>query len=105
MFAIMVAGYLAACFRIIPDTASAVLSRFVFVIALSALIFSSLTRISIAEFFKLHYIGALGGGMLAMFAIGMIVARSAFAGSLTASALHALARCTRARLISAAPSS
>jgi len=86
----MVAGYLAARFKLLPDTASEVLSRFVFVIALPALIFTSLTRISVAEFFNWHYIGALGGGMLAMFAIGMIVARTAFKGSLTATALHGL---------------
>jgi predicted permease len=84
------AGYLVARFRLLPDTASEVLSRFVFVIALPALIFTSLSRISVAEFFNWQYIGALGGGMLAMFAIGMIVARSAFAASLTATALHGL---------------
>jgi len=86
----MVAGYLAARFKLLPDTASEVLSRFVFVIALPALIFTSLARISVAEFFNWHYIGALGGGMLAMFAIGIIVARTAFTGSLTATALHGL---------------
>ncbi|MCP4331842.1 MAG: AEC family transporter [Gammaproteobacteria bacterium] len=86
----MVAGYLAARFKLLPDTASEVLSRFVFVIALPALIFTSLSRISVAEFFNWHYIGALGGGMLAMFAIGMIVSRTAFRGSLTATALHGL---------------
>jgi predicted permease len=90
LFAIMVAGYLAARFKILPDAASEVLSRFVFVIALPALIFTSISSIGVAEFFNWQYIGALGGGMLAMFAIGMIVARGAFAGGLTASALHGL---------------
>lgn len=86
----MVAGYLAARLRLLPDTASAVLSRFVFVVALPALIFNSLSRIGVAEFFNWQYIGALGGGMLLMFAIGMLVARNAFPGSLTANALHGL---------------
>jgi len=86
----MVAGYLAARFKLLPDTASEVLSRFVFVIALPALIFTSLARISVAEFFNWHYIGALGGGMLAMFVIGIIVSRTAFKGSLTSTALHGL---------------
>jgi predicted permease len=67
-----------------------VLSRFVFVIALPALIFTSLSRISVAEFFNWQYIGALGGGMLIMFCIGMLVARVAFPGSLTTTALHGL---------------
>ena len=83
-------GYLAARFKLLPDTASQVLSRFVFVIALPALIFSSLSRISVAEFFNWQYIGALGGGMLIMFCIGMLVARIAFPGRLTAMALHGL---------------
>ena len=83
-------GYLAARFKLLPDTASQVLSRFVFVIALPALIFSSLSRISVAEFFNWQYIGALGGGMLIMFCIGMLVARIAFPGRMTSMALHGL---------------
>ena len=83
-------GYLAARFKLLPDTASLVLSRFVFVIALPALIFSSLSRISVAEFFNWQYIGALGGGMLIMFCIGMLVARVAFPGRLASMALHGL---------------
>ena len=90
LFAIMVAGYLAARFRLLPLAASEVLSRFVFVVALPSLIFSSLSRISVAEFFNWQYIGALGGGMLIMFVLGLIVARKAFPDSLTANALHAL---------------
>jgi malonate transporter len=90
LFAIMVAGYLTARLGLLPDTASEVLSRFVFVIALPALIFTSLSRISVAEFFNWQYIGALGGGMLAMFVIGMLVARKAFANGLGASALHGM---------------
>ena len=86
----MVAGYLSARFKLLPNAASEVLSRFVFVIALPALIFTSLSQISVAEFFNWQYIGALGGGMLAMFIVGMIVARSAFTGSLSATALHGL---------------
>jgi len=86
----MVAGYLTGRFKLLPATASEVLSRFVFVIALPALIFASLSSITIAEFFNWHYIGALGGGMLAMFCIGMTVARYVFPGSLTAISLHGL---------------
>ncbi len=74
----------------LPKTASQVLSRFVFVIALPALIFSSISQIGVAEFFNWQYIGALGGGMLIMFCIGMLVARIAFPGRLTAMALHGL---------------
>ena len=86
----MVSGYLVARFKLLPATASEVLSRFVFVIALPSLIFASLSSITIAEFFNWRYIGALGGGMLAMFCIGMTVARYLFPGSLTAISLHGL---------------
>ena len=86
----MVAGYLAGFFKLLPASASEVLSRFVFVIALPALIFASLSSITIAEFFNWRYIGVLGGGMLAMFCIGMVVARSLFPGSLTSIGLHGL---------------
>jgi len=85
-----VSGYLVARFKLLPDTASQVLSRFVFVIALPALIFTSLSRISVAEFFNWQYIGALGGGMLIMFCIGMLVARIAFPGRPATLALHGL---------------
>jgi hypothetical protein len=90
LFAIMVSGYLAGRCKLLPVTASEVLSRFVFVIALPALIFASLSSITIAEFFNWRYIGTLGGGMLAMFCIGMTVARFIFPGSLTAISLHGL---------------
>ena len=86
----MVAGYITGRFKLLPATASEVLSRFVFVIALPALIFVSLSSITLAEFFNWRYIGVLGGGMLVMFCIGMTVARWIFPGSLTAISLHGL---------------
>lgn len=86
----MVSGYLTARFKLLPAAASEVLSRFVFVIALPALIFVSLSSITIAEFFNWRYIAVLGGGMLAMFCISMTVARYVFPGSLTAISLHGL---------------
>ena len=89
-FAIMVAGYLAGSFRVLPHGSSEVLSRFVFVISLPALIFVSISRISVGDFFNWPFLGALGGGMLIMFGIGLIVARRAFPDGLTANALHGL---------------
>ena len=88
LFAIMVAGYLVARFRLLADGASEVLSRFVFVVALPALIFTSLTRISVAEFFNWQYIAVLGGGMLAMFVIAMAVSRFVFPGNLLEHSLY-----------------
>ena len=90
LFAILVSGYLAARLKLLPDAASEVLSRFVFVIALPSLIFTSLARISVAEFFNWQYIGTLGGGMLITFVIGAIVARRVFRNDPGSAALHAL---------------
>ncbi len=86
----MVVGYLAGRFRVLPEGASAVLSRFVFVLSMPALIFVSLSRISVSEFFNWAFLGALGGGMLLTFCIGLAVARMAFPDSLTALGLHGL---------------
>ncbi len=90
LFAIMVAGYLAGRFRALPDGSSMVLSRFVFVLALPALIFVSISRIPVSEFFNWPYLGALGGGMLATFCVGLFVARLVFPGTLTEYSLHGL---------------
>ena len=90
VFAIMVAGYLAGRAKVLPASSSAVLSRFVFAVSLPALIFVSLSRIPVGEFFDWSYLSALGGGMLAVFCMGFVVARLAFADTLTANGLHGL---------------
>ena len=89
-FAIMVVGYLAGRFRMLPEGSSASLSRFVFVVALPALIFVELSRVPVEDFFNWMFFGALGGGMLAVFCLGLLVARLVFPDSLTANALHGL---------------
>jgi predicted permease len=66
------------------------LSRFVYVVAMPALIFISLSRVPVGEFFDWPFLGALGGGMLATFCLGLLVARLAFPDSLTALGLHGL---------------
>jgi len=90
LITIMLTGYLAGRFRLLPENASKVISRFVFVVAMPAFIFISLARIPVADFFNWPFLAALGGGMLAIFVLGIIVARYAFPGSLTAHSLHAL---------------
>ena len=90
IFVIMVAGYLAGRYQLLPSGSSEVLSRFVFVIALPALIFVSLSRISVEDFFHWSYLGALGGGMLATLCIASLVARFVFPDTLTANGLHGL---------------
>ena len=90
LFGIMVAGYLAGTFRLFNEASSRVLSNFVFLIAMPALIFISLSRVSVAEFFDWRFFGTLGGGMFATFCLGLIVSRLFFRDSLTALGLHGL---------------
>lgn len=90
LIAIMLAGYLAGKFKLLPENGSMVISRFVFLVAMPAFIFISLARIPLDDFFNWPYLAVLGGGMLAIFVLGIIVARYAFPDSLTAHSLHAL---------------
>lgn len=90
LFGIMVAGYLAGRFRLFDEASSKVLSAFVFVISLPSLIFESLSRVPVAEFFDLQFFGALGGGMLIVFCLSLLVSRLIFPDSLTALGLHGL---------------
>ncbi len=90
LFGIMLAGYLAGRFRVLLKGSSAILSRFVFVVSFPALIFISLLRVSVNDFFDWPFLGALGGGMLAVFFLSLLVARFAFPDSLTALGLHGL---------------
>ncbi|CFX52231.1 putative Malonate transporter [Candidatus Filomicrobium marinum] len=91
LFGVMLAGYLFERFRILKRGSSEILSGFVFLVSLPALIFISLARVPVGEFFNWPFLGALGGGMLAMFAISLLIARTVFPESLTANGLHALA--------------
>ena len=90
LIAIMLSGYLAGRFKLLPDNASKVISRFVFVIAMPAFIFISLAKIPVGDIFNWQYLAVLGGGMLAIFLLGLCVAKYAFTDSLTAHSLHAL---------------
>jgi malonate transporter len=90
LFGIMVIGYAAGRFRLFNDAASAVLSQFVFVVAMPALIFISLSRVPAEEFFDWTFLGVLGGGMFATLCVSMLVAKIIFPDSLTALGLHGL---------------
>ena len=90
LIAIMLAGYLVGKFKLLPENASKVISRFVFLVAMPAFIFISLAGIPLEDFFNWPYLAALGGGMLAIFVLGIIVSRYAFKDRLTENSLHAL---------------
>src|SRR3546814_14828537 len=78
IFAIMAAGYAAGRFRLLGNASSEALNRFVYFIALPALFFVSMARVSRGEVFNLPFLGAYGGGAAATFLIAVAVAKSAF---------------------------
>ncbi|MEM7749832.1 MAG: AEC family transporter [Pseudomonadota bacterium] len=90
LFGIILAGYLAGLMRLFGPTSSEILNRFVFSVALPALVFISLAKVSIEEFFNWPFLTVLVGGMLATFCTSLLVARIFFPGSLTALTFHAL---------------
>ena len=90
LFGILVAGYLAGRSGLLPEGGSAVLSRFVFTLAMPALIFVSLSRVPVEAVFHWPFLGTLGGGMLAVLCLGFLAARLVFRDSLTALGLHGL---------------
>lgn len=90
LIAIMLAGYLAGNFKLLPEGGSEVLSRFVFLVAMPAFIFISLATIPLDAFFNWSYLAVLGGGMLAIFGFSLVVAIYHFPGGLAAHSLHAL---------------
>ncbi len=91
LFAILLAGYFAGRSGLFGDSSSAVLNRFVFVVSLPSLVFVSLSRVTVDQFFNWPFLGTLGGGMLATYLISMAVARLVFPGSLAQLGLHGLA--------------
>lgn len=90
LFGIMLLGYLFGVFKILGRESSAVLSRFVFTVALPALIFVSLSRTAVSDFFNWPFLGALGGGMLLMYILAFVVAKHFFPANLATHGLHAL---------------
>jgi len=90
LFAILLAGYFAGRSGLFGDSSSAVLNRFVFMVSLPALVFVSLSRVTVDQFFNWPFLGTLGGGMLATYLISMAVARVVFPGSLAQLGLHGL---------------
>lgn len=90
IFAIMAAGYASGHFRILGSASSEALNRFVYFIALPALFFVSMARVSLEEVFNLPFLGAYGGGAAATFVIAFVVAKIAFPNRLGALGLAGL---------------
>ena len=90
VFAIMLAGYLAGRFRVLGDESSEALNRFVYYVALPALFFISMARVSLGEAFNVPFLVAFGGGMAVTFALSLLVARYVFPNRLGVLGLHGL---------------
>lgn len=90
IFAIMAAGYAAGYFRVLGSPSSEALNRFVYFIALPALFFVSMARVSLEEAFNLPFLGAYGGGAAATFLLAVVVAKVAFPNRLGALGLAGL---------------
>ncbi len=90
IFAIMAAGYAAGRFRLLGKESSEALNGFVYFVALPALFFVSMARVSLEEVFNLPFLGAYGGGAAATFLIAFLVAKFAFPNRLGALGLAGL---------------
>lgn len=90
IFAIMAAGYAAGRFSILGAASSEALNRYVYYVALPALFFVSMARVSLDVVFNLAFLGAYGGGAALTFIIALAVARYAFPNRLGALGLAGL---------------
>ena len=61
IFGIIASGYLAGRFRLLGDTTSDALNRFVYFVALPALFFVSLARVPLRQSFDFPFLAAYGG--------------------------------------------
>jgi len=90
VFGIMLAGYLAGRFRVLGPASSEALNRFVYFVALPALFFVSLSRTPVSEALNGPFLIAFGGGLLAAFALAVVVGRRLFPNRLAAIGLQGL---------------
>ena len=69
VFALILAGYLAARFAILGHAATDSINRFVVYLALPALLFQAMATIAGRQLANLHFLLAFGGGMLITFGL------------------------------------
>ncbi len=91
VFGIILAGYLAGRFRILGMESSEALNRFTYFFALPALLFIGMARVPVGQVINLPFIATFLGGLFAVFALALLVARWAFPGPLAARTMGALA--------------
>ena len=90
IFAIILAGNVAARTRLFGDDASEAWSRFVYYVAGPVLAVVSLYRTPVEDFFNIPFLGALCGGVVMTLSLSLLVATRFFRESLTEYGLHGM---------------
>ncbi len=91
VFAIILTGYLSGRFRVLGEESSQALNRFVFYVAMPALLFHAMARLAPAEIFHLPFMLTYGGGQIIIFAATFLAARLIFRQNLTDGTMRSLA--------------
>jgi predicted permease len=90
VFALILAGYLAARFEILGPAATDSINRFVVYLALPALLFQAMATLAGRQLAGLHFVAAFGGGMLITFGFCFFLQRRS-GQSLTDAGIEGLA--------------
>jgi malonate transporter len=88
VFAIILAGFLAARQGLLGVASSEALNAFVYAVALPPLMFLSMAKVSLDEILNWPFIAAYSAGMLVVFLLAVAAARIAFPNRMAALALH-----------------
>ncbi len=91
VFAIILSGYLSGRFKVLGEESSQALNRFVFYVAMPALLFHSMARLRPDEIFHLPFMLTYGGGQLITFALAFLAARLVFRQNLIGGVMRGLA--------------
>ena len=88
VFAIVLAGYLAARHGLLGPASSEALNAFVYAVALPPLMFLAMAKVSLEEILNWSFIVAYSAGLAITFAVAVAVARVLFPNRMAALALH-----------------
>jgi malonate transporter and related proteins len=90
VFALILAGYVAGRRGLLGPASSEALNRFVYWMALPALLFVSMARVPVADVFNLPFLAAFAGGMTACFLASVAGNAILYRGRLAEQALRSL---------------
>lgn len=77
VFGLILVGYLAAWRKIMGERETDALNRFVVYLALPALLFQAMIKVSFAELVNINFLASFGGGMMLTFVISFLLDRRA----------------------------